>query len=72
MTESEARAILLKNMEKGTDHEYPHAWVGNLIAENNDSFCFEAGIYAEGEDPREDCGHWGVVKADGRCVLDME
>ena len=67
MTEAEAKALLLRKMQQIADREYPVAWVGDLISEDEDSFCFEAGNYAEGENPREDPGHWYVNKADGGC-----
>jgi len=61
ITEDEARSILLDALP--THSEFPLAWVGDCLLENEQSFHFEANIYAEGADPREDFTIWAVDKA---------
>ena len=75
MTALEARNILLTQMQAMTSAEYPVAWVGTLIEENEYTFCFEATVHATGEDPREGFHYWFVNKdiSGGceRCVPDL-
>jgi len=71
ITEQEARTFLLQQMANIAWPKYPLAWVGDLVEEDDVAFTFEAAIHAEGEDPRDECVHWHVVKRDGRCVAAM-
>ena len=72
MTESEARAILLRYLTVRTRPKCPLAWVGDMFEEDDIVFSFQGTIHAQDEDPRENFQHWHVVKRDGRCVMDME
>jgi len=69
MTAEEARAVLMEYL-RDFNPDYPLPWVGNMIRETQEVFAFEATMHKEGEDPRDDYGHWVVNKTTGDCLPD--
>ncbi|MDR2819418.1 MAG: hypothetical protein LBB60_02655 [Desulfovibrio sp.] len=65
MNAAEARAKLTQNMSQNTDKDYPLVWVGDMIEETPEAFIFEATVYKEHENPRDDYLDWAVDKATG-------
>lgn len=73
MTPKEAREILLERFHKIASKEYPLVWVSEPLSEDEAEFLFEAAIYAQGENPKDDALLHAVNRQTGevRALLNL-
>ena len=66
MTETEAKKILFKHLEKTTRPEFPHVWIGNVVYTTPQVYIIEGTIYSEKDNPEEIAMFCAVDKKTGK------